>query len=302
VKDPDTGKRLPRVNPEALWIVKAVPALRIIDDSTWEAVQTIKARYGSQAGNKRQTRKRLLSGLVRCGGCGGAMTIVNRERYSCSARRERGTCKNPAGISAARLEARVLDGLRDILLGRDGMIEEFAMAFRAEIDRLRRSRHQSAAARRKELEKVDRGIERCVAFITEGDGDPSAVRTKLAELEAHKRTLERALCNADPTPELEIHPNVAELYRRKVIDLQSVLTDETGRPQAMEIVRSMIDRIEVSAGETRGDPQVLLVGALASILGFATAGRNDKAAAVGGGVGRVLMVAGAGFEPATFRL
>src|SRR5690606_33148326 len=135
-------------------IVKEVPALRIIDDETWEAVQAIKRRYGSQAGNKRQTRKRLLSGLIRCGGCGGAMTIINRERYSCSARRERGTRTNPAGISAAKLEARVLGGLRDILLGRDEMIAEFAAAFRAEIDRQRRARHQGSAARRKELEKV----------------------------------------------------------------------------------------------------------------------------------------------------
>jgi hypothetical protein len=182
---------------------------------TWEAVQAIKARYGSEAGNKRQTRMRLLSGLIRSGGCGGAMTIVNRERYSCSARRERGTCDSPVGIGAVDLEARVLGGLRDILLGREDLVAEFAAAFRAEVDRLRRTRHQDNAARRKELEKPDRGIERCVAFITDGDGDPGAVRAKLAELEARQRTLKRALREADPTPALEIHPNIADLYRRK---------------------------------------------------------------------------------------
>ena len=64
----------------------------------------LKARYSSQCGNKRQTKKRLLSGLVKCGACGGSMTIVNRERYSCSAKRERGTCDSPAGISAVALE------------------------------------------------------------------------------------------------------------------------------------------------------------------------------------------------------
>ena len=35
------------------------------------------------------------------------MTIINRERYSCSARRERGTCTCPVSISAAELEDRI---------------------------------------------------------------------------------------------------------------------------------------------------------------------------------------------------
>ena len=93
VKDPETGKRVARPNPESQWIKTEVAHLRIIDDSLWGAVQALRARYSSQTGNKRQTRKRLLSGLVKCGACGGSMTIVNRERYSCSAKRERGTCE-----------------------------------------------------------------------------------------------------------------------------------------------------------------------------------------------------------------
>ena len=47
VKDPDTGKRISRPNPEHEWIKKDVPHLRIIDDETWKAVQAIKARYTS---------------------------------------------------------------------------------------------------------------------------------------------------------------------------------------------------------------------------------------------------------------
>ncbi len=55
------------------------------------------------------------------------------------------------------------------------------------------------------------------------------MRAKLAELEARKRTLERALTEADPAPALEIHPNIAELNRRKVNALQAVLDDEAAR-------------------------------------------------------------------------
>jgi site-specific DNA recombinase len=60
VKDPETGKRLSRLNPEHEWIITEVPTLRIIDDDTWGRVQQIKAGYASHYGNKRQTKKRLL--------------------------------------------------------------------------------------------------------------------------------------------------------------------------------------------------------------------------------------------------
>ena len=70
--------------------------------------------------------------------------------------------------------------------------------------------------------------------------------------------------------------------------------------QATEIIRSLIEKIVVSPTGQRGKSDVVLHGALASILAYA----NDTAqsGAVSSGVGRVLLVAGAGFEPATFRL
>lgn len=82
----------------------------------------------------------------------------------------------------------------------------------------------------------------------------------------------------DPAPQIEIHPNIAELYRRRAADLQALLTNDADRPQAMELIRSMIDRIEVSEGEKRGKPAIRLVGALAFTLEFATADANANAA------------------------
>ena len=70
---------------------------------TKERAQTLKKRFSSHQGNKRQTKKRLLSGLIKCGSCGGSMTIVNRERYSCSAKREKGTSDNTQAYRPKRL-------------------------------------------------------------------------------------------------------------------------------------------------------------------------------------------------------
>src|SRR5512144_2554802 len=39
IKDPDTGKRVSRPNPESEWVIHDVPELRIIDDDLWRRVK-----------------------------------------------------------------------------------------------------------------------------------------------------------------------------------------------------------------------------------------------------------------------
>ena len=43
MKNPETGKRVSRINPPEEWIIAEVPALRIVDDELWQAA---KARQG----------------------------------------------------------------------------------------------------------------------------------------------------------------------------------------------------------------------------------------------------------------
>lgn len=96
-----------------------------------------------------------------------------------------------------------------------------------------------------------------------------------------------------------MHPNIGGLYAKKVGELPALLTDDATRTQAMDIIRSLIDRIEVTAGVERGKPNVVLIGALAAILAFT---QNNNAALISENGGRILLVAGEGFEPPTFRL
>ena len=300
VKDPETGKRIARPNPEDQWITTDAAHLRIIDDSLWAATQDLKARYSSRRGNKRQTRKRLLSGLVKCGACGGSMTIVNRERYSCSAKRERGTCDSPAGIGAAELEERVLSGLKDILLGNEALVEAFAEEFKAEVKRLNRQRSGEKHRLQRELNRVNSAIARCMTFIKEGDGAPGIVREELTALEIRREELQREMAAGQANDQVVYHPGMADLYRRKVGELQTLLVSTESRTRAMELIRSLIDRIEVFPGKKRGNPDVNLVGALAQILAFGQT-KNPTANSLEAD-GRVLVVAGVGFEPTTFRL
>ena len=137
-----------------------------------------------------------------------------------------------------------------------------------------------------------------VTFITEGDGDPGIVRDELRTLEARKRELEQSLHDNLKDSSVEVHPNIGELYAKKVGELRILLTDDKTRPQAIDIIRSMIERVQVSEGVERSKPSVVLVGDLAAILAYT---QNNTAASIGDD-GRVLMVAGRGFEPLTFRL
>ena len=68
------------------------------------------------------------------------------------------------------------------------------------------------------------------------------------------------------------------------------LKGESNQQEALTIIRSLIDRIEITPGEKRGDPQMQLVGGLAAILERAISGQQKTAIQKDSGVGRVLMV------------
>ncbi len=299
IKDPETGKRVSRVNPESEWVQTDVPHLRIVDEEISNQVQIIKSRYTTTSGNKRQTTKRLLTGLVKCGACGGSMTIVNRGTYYCSAKRERGTCDSAVGIKAVEIEERVINGLKDILDGNEGLMDVFVQEFKQEVIRLRKERGARHRQTQTELNKVNTAIKRCLTYITSGDGDPGLVRDELQQLEIRKVDLDRNLDTADDAANVEIHPNIAALYAKKISEIQSLLVRDDTRHQAMDIIRSLVDHIEVHQSDESGNPNVILHGALAQILAFS---QQKNTAASNGSDGRVLMVAGVGFEPTTFRL
>src|SRR6266480_797321 len=107
------------------------------------------------------------------------------------------------------------------------------------VTRLRKQGHGASRRLLKDLQQVERGIRRCLDFITGGDGDPGSVRDQLRQLETRKREIAADLKAQPRDTEISIHPNLPELYRRKVGRLQEVLGDEATRPQAVEIIRSL---------------------------------------------------------------
>jgi hypothetical protein len=76
-----------------------------------------------------------------------------------------------------------------------------------------------------------------------------------------------------------------------------LLTDEDTRPKAMEIISSLIDRIQLGAPEERGPYTVTLIGRLASVLAFASEQEDGTAATAGAIQAVVLAKRGRPFRP-----
>ena len=89
VKDPATGKRQARPNPPEDWITQTVPELRIVSEAIWSAAKArqsaMRADQPEPAASPLTTardRKRpryLLSGLTRCGCCGGGYAMISSD-------------------------------------------------------------------------------------------------------------------------------------------------------------------------------------------------------------------------------
>jgi site-specific DNA recombinase len=108
------GQRKSQRRPEAEWIRADVPHLRIVSEAQWNAAHArltasrqtfLKSTKGLSWGRPPSAvySKYLLTGLLRCGCCGGSMTIrsgkhgrVQRQFYMCGTYRDRGSaiCAN----------------------------------------------------------------------------------------------------------------------------------------------------------------------------------------------------------------
>ncbi|MCL2659676.1 MAG: recombinase family protein [Acidobacteriaceae bacterium] len=130
VKVPGTNKRVRRARPENEWRVVPRPELRIVTDEVWTKVQDrLKRIMGLSSGGKKGLLPRsvtspyLLSGLLKCGVCGGSLSIVTGDKsyghhrqYGCSQHVYRGVCRNGLLIRRDWLEKDFLSYLQNEVL------------------------------------------------------------------------------------------------------------------------------------------------------------------------------------------
>ena len=300
VKDPATGKRVARPNPPDKWETHTVPHLRIIEDELWEAAKErqrkIRASLKNTATinqlNATHRSRFLLSGLLRCGCCGGGYTIIGKDRYGCATRRQKGTCENSRTITRQEIEGRVLLGLKERLLAPD-LVAAFMAAAQEELTSIRRARQAELAQRNRKLLDAERKIAGIMRAIEDGLYEPS-MKERLEILKTERDALQE---NPDQAAEKDLvilsHPNLPALYRKKVEQLEQVL-DGPDRTEAMELIRSMIERVELMPRDTRTGLDAILYGDLATILAACAEAQKANAPGQKASECQLSVVAGAG--------
>ncbi len=256
IKEPNTGKRLARINPESEWVIQDVPALRIIEDDLWYRVQQRLAGIRGSDGVRKAREKKfwlnrrpkhMLTGLTHCGHCGASLIAAGKDYLACSAARRLGTCKNRKGIRRAVLEGLIVDALKCNLMHSE-LVAEFVKEFHAEINRQRRDGELLLDSRRRELEETCRRLDGLIEAIAEGFR-ATGLQAKLDELERRKAKLESEI-DGMPAVAPRLHPNLAELYRKKVSNLQDALAEPATQARRSKSCGVSIERVSVKTRET----------------------------------------------------
>jgi hypothetical protein len=201
-KNPDTGTRQSKLNPQDKLVEEEVSQLGIIDQELWDRVQArlddIRSSPGviklqeSRFWEKRRA-KHLLTRLVMCGSCGNPMTNIGQVYLACNHAKRR------------------------------------------------KAHERSDRDHASELDNIDRKIDRLVDALAEGF-ESAGVAAKLNELERRKAELEMQRSNTAFAP-IVLHSNLAELYQQQIEHLRDSLACLDTRTEALEIIRSLIERI-----------------------------------------------------------
>ena len=268
IKDPTTGKRQARPNPPEMWITQEVQDLAILDPATWEAAQKAQAkrtratrpdRPRVDVANRRP--KHLFSGLIKCGGCGGGVTMVSGHYYGCAASKNKGTCENRARIAQPELEEAILSSLQADLLTPE-LTQTFITACVEETASLTKAQAADTGALGARIASTQTAITNIVDAIASGRAS-AALTTRLASLEDTLAQL-TAQAAAPEQATIALPPDLAQHYQAMVQDLRAQLTHPEAIYDAMTILRTLITEITLQS-----QPQgcaLTITGALGPII------------------------------------
>jgi site-specific DNA recombinase len=249
IKNPENGRRVSRPNPPSDWMDSKTPELRIIDDTTWNAVQHRRAKRGGATRHHASRPRRLLSGLLKCGKCGSGYVVSGADKRGpylrCSRLLESGACDNKRTVSLDAIEATVLHGIESHLCAPE-LVAEYVKEFHRAMTDLRDTSQGRRAELSKRLVEVEKAINAIVDAIAEGGRSSRALTQRLADLESERDVIETTIKEAVPPP-IALRPDATETYREKVKDLKAALNaaDQENRTMAYEAIRELIDEVVI---------------------------------------------------------
>jgi DNA invertase Pin-like site-specific DNA recombinase len=272
IKNPDTGKRVQRVNPASEHVSHQVPHLAIVPVKLFEAAQSRKAALTKVAPHKQRAPKRMLSGLLRCGCCGGGMSIRSKDksgryRVGCSNYRENGACREPTTCYVEDIEVVVIDGLRAELKAPD-VLKEYAREYHAERQRLAATASRDATRLEKRRGEIAREVDRLVDLLAKGIGDPQPLGDRMNVIMAEGREIDAQLeaARAKPTV-VALHPAALKRYEQQLDRLAESIGKgiAAGDVRLAAAIRDLVETVTVR--RERGGIRVEIAGKLNALLG-----------------------------------
>ena len=202
------------------------------------------------------------------------------------------------------LEERVLNALQDNLMDQD-LLEVFCKEYAKERNRLDAEAEQGRSALEKELATANRDHSKLVDAIIAGI-PADQVKDKMQTLTERREALEAQLAHTPAPDPIRIHPKMATTYQTRVRSLISGLHKTGEMQEAQEALRDLVDKIVLQPSPETGKLDIVLEGALSGLLTLALGakrkeGLSDKTQAFDN-IDELVLVAGVGFEPTTFRL
>jgi site-specific DNA recombinase len=293
LRDPETRNRVSRVAAADRRIEAQIEALRIVDHATWTKAQVLIGANGDMPLHQRPRARKLLSGLVRCGVCGGNYAVIASARWGCTRHREAGTCPNGRRIGTEELETRVLDVLKHKLLAPEA-VAHMVREFHLERTRLNKESSRARATMERRLAALKTSIERLVLAMADGDVDVPEFRQALQTRRDERDRLEQDLAELDTMPVIALHPQIAEAYRKQIASLQLTVGGD-GDTELATRVRALIQVITITPGESSWSD----VNVLTSLQAAVEMAQNRHPTARKGAPRMLQMVAGEGLEPPT---
>ncbi|WP_189486070.1 recombinase family protein, partial [Asticcacaulis endophyticus] len=254
IKDPDTGSRISRVNPRSEWHYGEAPHLRILDQKTWDDAQALcagRTKTPAEAGTSKRP-KRLLSGLLKCGACGGGMSAFGADRKSrtrimCSRHRDGVTCPNPKTYYLDEIEPLVIDALKEGLRDPE-MLAEYVREYNAARVEFARAAHKRRDQLEKRVTTLNAQAERILQLLIKNVGNEERLGEQMnateAELQAAREELAR---EPAPVDVVAIHPGTIARYEAGLNNLRDELTKGLEHsPAQAQILREMVHSITLT--------------------------------------------------------
>jgi hypothetical protein len=298
-KDPDTGRRVSRANPENEWITVPVPHLRVVDAELFATVQRIKTARGKERPEKAHRPKHLLAGLLHCGCCGSAMAVNNvshkGRRIYCGRRKEGGRCTNGKTYKLEPIEQRVVAALKAQLTD-PRAIERYLKTYREERKRLAKENTGRRAALQRALAQAEREIDRVVDGIARGTLSDEEARKRLSEPRRRRDSARADLASlVPPVKVIELHPAAVARYLEAINDLAATLSRRIveGDEEVVCALRELVTAVIIHPAG-KDEAKIEVTGRLARLTGAPNLFPQQTIPPTA--------VAGAGIEPATYGL